>query len=150
MDRTLTIDSDTCDQPTIGGNSSICHREGILRFLCFNPKTPEQSQFQVLEPDVVSGPRPDIEWEAVPEAQSYTIYVVGSDIEWQRATETATTSLAYPADESPLTIGTAYEIIITAVVDEQITASASTVVNVRDTAARRVTLQLAARMNGAQ
>ena len=136
------------NNPTTSSGSSTCG--GIRRFLCFNPKTPGQAQFQVLEPDVVSGPRPDIVWEAVPGAQSYTVHVTGSDIEWQRGTETATTSLAYPTDESPLTIGSAYELIVTAVVDGEVTASATTVVNVRETTAQQVTLQLAARINGAQ
>lgn len=150
---TLVVDSDTCNQSagsnsTTGSDSSICG--DISSSLCFNPKAPGRAQFQVLEPNTVSGPRPGIEWETVPEAQSYTVYIIGSNVEWQRTTETDATNLAYPTDESPLTIGSAYEIVVTANINGEIAASAATVVNVTETTAQQINLQLATRTKGAQ
>ena len=146
---TLTADS-ACSDQISESDSTVCSGEGVNPSLCFRPKTPVTRQFQILQPDVISGPTPLIEWELVPQAQSYTVYIVGPDVEWQQTTASDQTSLNYPATESPLTIGTAYEIVITANQDDQITASASTVVNIRDTVSQHLNLQLATRTNGAQ
>ena len=138
---TFTVNSTACSQGIAIENSgsTICNREGLNRLLCFIPKTPREQQFQVLQPDVISGPRPEITWEAVPSAQSYRVYVVGTDIEWQREVPSGT-SLRYPSSERALTIGFAYEVIVAANQDDQITASASKVVNVRDATAIRLDL----------
>ena len=147
-DRTQTFDSDiTCEQSTVleDGGNSICN-EGH----CFTPKGPRVAQIQILQPDTISGPTPDIEWQTVPGAQSYTVYFVGTDVEWQQTVRADETRLAYPTTETPLKIGNAYAITITANQDGLVVASASQAINIRQPTATRLWLYLVARTNVAQ
>ena len=147
-DRTQTFDSDiTCEQSAVleDGGNSICN-EGY----CFTPKSPRGEQFQILQPDTISGPTPNIEWQAVPGAQSYTVYIVGPDVQWQRTVAADETMLAYPNIETPLRMDNAYAITITANQDGLVVASASQAINIRRPTASRLPLHLAARTNVAQ
>ncbi|MEN8443395.1 MAG: hypothetical protein ABG776_00115 [Cyanobacteria bacterium J06555_13] len=148
----VVINLETCTTPNdvvslLPGRT--CNRTGLSRVWCFVPKGPEE-QFQVLEPDVVSGPRPTIAWEAVPQAESYTVYILGGDVRWQRTVPPETTTLSYPQAEPSLVMGAAYEVLIAANdTSQEVLATASQVVNV-STAAHRVSLQLATSTKGAQ
>ncbi|WP_038020253.1 hypothetical protein [Synechococcus sp. PCC 7335] len=144
-DRTQTFDSSTtCSQSAVleDGGSSVCN-EGF----CFKSKIPATEQFQIVQPDTVSGPTPLIEWQAVPDTQSYTVSVIGPDVRWSQTIAADETSLSYPTDKMPLELGETYEIIITANQGGLVVASASQAINVRELTALRFTLHLAASTN---
>lgn len=149
IEEATTLDSSICDGNN-RANQPTCDRQGLGRFGCFISKAPEESTFQVLRPDMISGPRPDIEWEQVPEAQSYTVQIMQSEVIWSRTVASDTTGLAYPQSAPSLVIGETYDVIITANVNGQITASASRPINVNQITASKLSVQLAARMNEAQ
>lgn len=133
IDSTIVVDSSFCSQSAtvedIGEPS--CRRQGLGQLLCLITKGPEAEQFQVLQPDLISGPRPDIAWQEVPNAQSYTVRIVdGEDIIWSRQTDA--TTLSYPSQEASLQIGRAYEVVVAANTAGQYTASASKAINISD------------------
>ncbi len=133
INSTMTVDSAFCSRSADIEDTSnpACSRQGIGRLLCLITKGPENEQFQVLQPDLISGPRPDIEWQEVPGAQSYTVRIVdGEDIIWSRQTDA--TILSYPSEEASLQIGRAYEVIVAANTEGQLTASASKAINISD------------------
>ena len=138
------LSASVCEDDGNRSNQRTCDRRGFGRFGCFITKTPEENDFQVLRPDLISGPRPDIEWEAVPEAQSYRVQIAQTDVIWSRTVANDTTVLLYPQDEPSLLTGEAYDVTITANVDGRIAALASKPINVNQTAVSRIGLQLAA------
>lgn len=134
--ETTIVDSTFCSQSAAveGTSRRVCDSRGIGYLFCFIRKGPEDEQFQVLRPDFISGPRPDIEWQSVPEAQTYTVRVVdGENLIWSRSADA--TTLLYPPLEASLMIGKAYEVVVAANVDGQLTASASKSINISDTTA---------------
>lgn len=125
------------------------HSTWLGRQLCDIPKGAVE-QFLVLEPDVVSSNnRPTISWEAVAEATSYSVYLQGSDIEWQREVSANDTQLAYPTNESSLSENS-YEILVVANIGGQEVLTASKVVNIHALSVSDISVQLVARMKGAQ
>lgn len=93
---------------------------------CFVPKGPEDD-FVIAEPDVAISPaRPSFSWEAVESAESYTIRLIGSDINWERSVEG--TQLEYPAEEPSLQPG-AYRLIVSANGPDEIIGIATRVIN---------------------
>lgn len=151
--ESLVVNLALCEQTVADRQSTAeeCRLPGPLRRLCFIAKGPTDSQFQIFQPDAVSGSRPDISWESVPNAISYTVYVAGPEISWERTVDSEETSLQYPQEENDLQIGAAHQVVINANgPQEQVSASASRVVNVSADAAHVRDLQLAARTNGAQ
>lgn len=155
VSETTTINSLFCSRDTAEESSSEstqCDITAIIqRWLCAISKGPEgTSQFTVLQPDVISGPRPQIAWEEIEGADTYTVYVAGPDVRWQHSISAEATELAYPETEPSLSIGLAYEVLVTASSDvEQIATSIPKTINVSNTA-QRIEIQLAARVNEAQ
>lgn len=128
----VVVDTETCSRQRIGqARERSCNRAGIARLLCFVPKGPNE-QFLVIEPDTLTvSTRPAIVWEAVEDATSYTVRVAGPELEWERTAAANVTQLAYPAEENPLTVGDAYEVIVIAHRDSE-AYLASKVVNIQD------------------
>lgn len=139
--RVSEIDDSLCATAAAPGNPAVrpCNRTGISRLLCLVPKGPEE-QFQLIEPDAVSlNPRPNISWESVAEAGSYTVQIVGPDLDWERTVVAATTEMAYPEDEKAMQEGHAYEVLVIANRPQE-SLQASKVVNIQ-TAGETVSLK---------
>lgn len=101
---------------------------------CNIPKGPEIEQFTIIQPDTISGTRPQISWEAVDSTDNYLVYVTGHDLSWQREVDGAITSLSYPEDEFALTLGAAYEIGVYAnSAESEDYAVARSLINVQET-----------------
>lgn len=155
LTETTIIDSAFCAQnaePTGSLEPTQCSEAEIIRrWLCVVYKGPEDSlQFSVLQPDVVSGQRPQIAWEEISSATTYTVYVASTDISWRRTIDAAATELAYPSEEASLTLGNAYEVLVTANLDDdQIAVSIPKTINVSNVT-QQIEIQLAARINEAQ
>ena len=128
--NTVMVDSALCANATVPQTVRHCDQTGISRLLCLIPKGPEE-QFQLIEPDAVSAnPRPLISWEEVPEAESYTVQVLGLGVAWQRTVEANVTVLSYPEEEASMIEGNAYEVIVVAN-RAQDSTTASRVVNIQ-------------------
>lgn len=153
LDESTVINSSICQNVSEADNesnrASNCSIENG-QSICFSPKIPSTGdQFLVLQPNRVSGPRPTIEWEVVPNAESYRVYLTGPDVNWERTVEGGHTILDYPDSEPSLATELAYEVTVLAKREEEVTASASKVINIGRTVASS-SLQLEARTKGAQ
>lgn len=140
--RSFTMDVALCSQETAAGVSTagICNVATSEQRVCSVPKGPEGSQFRLLSPDHTSGNRPSIAWEAVSDAASYSVHVVGPDIHWQQTVASSILTLDYPQAEPPLTVGSAYEIIVNSNSDDDsISASAYRVISIDSTASETST-----------
>lgn len=94
----------------------------------------------MIEPDAVSiNPRPNISWVEVSAANSYTVRVVGPDLDWERTVVAAMTEIAYPEDEEAMQEGHAYEVLVIANRSQE-SLQASKVINVQ-TAGETVSLK---------
>ncbi|MGB3291861.1 MAG: hypothetical protein WBB01_02585 [Phormidesmis sp.] len=127
----VPISESTCENATVS-NPRVrpCPGLNIFGRLCLNPRGPED-QFQLIEPEAVSeNPRPAISWEAVAEAESYTVQVTGPYISWERTVDGESTELSYPEDEPSMVEGNAYEVIVLASRPDTV-VTASKVVNIQ-------------------
>ena len=134
----VEIDADTCHRQSVHQPrvEDRCNQVGIARLLCFIPKGPNE-QFLVIEPDALTvSTRP-------------AIRITGSGLEWERTAAANVTQLAYPTEESPLTVGNAYEVVVVAHKDTE-THLASKVINVRrgETISLRLKQRKPNRMDG--
>lgn len=133
--QSITVTADTCvvESTTATPTVNNCHRTGLGRLMCLIPKGPEE-QFQVITPNEISNnSRPTISWERVADAESYTVSVIGPDINWQINVEAENTELIYPEEERSLATDNAYEILIIANRSQE-PLIASRVVNIKDEA----------------
>ena len=146
----VLVDTETCSRQRIDqARERPCNRVGIARLLCFIPKGPNE-QFLVIAPDALTvSTRPAIAWETVEDATSYTVRVTGPELEWERTVATNVTQLAYPAEENPLAVGDAYEVIVIAHRDPE-AYLASKVVNIQsdETISLRLGRREPSRMGG--
>lgn len=131
-DRNAGIDESLCSSANASRNSTVrpCDRRGVSRLLCLVPKGPDE-QFQLIRPDAVSAnSRPGISWESVPEAESYTVRVIGPGISWERTVDANVTEIEYPEDEDSMIEGNAYEVFVFAKRPQEL-LTASKIVNIQ-------------------
>lgn len=126
------IDRQTCagrgavvvTQPCISGQSE----------LCFRPKGSNEA-FQIVDPaqTTIATGRPRISWRAYQSSTTYIVRVVGPGVSWERSV--SGTQLGYPRSEAALQPGNAYRIVVLAQRNRELLRTATTVVNVVQTAA---------------
>lgn len=132
LQGTAQIDRQTCTgngsvvvtQPCIAGQSEQC----------FRPKGSSEA-FQIVDPPqtTITTGRPRISWRAYQSSTTYIVRVVGPGVSWERSV--SGTQLEYPRSEAALQPGNAYRIVVLAQRNREVLSTATTVVNVLQTAA---------------
>lgn len=101
---------------------------------CNNPKSPEEQNAPTLISPYGSSmlsTRPQISWNAVRSATSYTIIVSGYEFYWEKTVDNNITTLPYPEEQKELPFGNTYKFTVIANMgDNSINSSETLVVSV--------------------
>lgn len=98
---------------------------------CNNPKSPEEQNAPTLISPYGSSmlsTRPQISWNAVRSATSYTIIVSGYEFYWEKTVDKNTTTLLYPEEQKELPFGNTYKFTVIANMDDNSINSSETLV----------------------